>query len=51
MLEDNRRWTFSLEEVLLWIIVLYFSWKQNNFQVKNTLMMDLFLTNLQFLAS
>ncbi len=43
---DNRRWTFSLEEALLWIMDSYFSWKQW-FEVKNLLMMDLF----QLLAS
>ncbi len=25
---DNGRWTFSLEEVLLWIMYWYFRWKQ-----------------------
>ncbi len=38
---DNRRWTFSLEEALLWIIDLYFSRKQW-FEVKIILMLDLF---------
>ncbi len=38
---DNRRWTFSLEEVLLWIMDLYFVQKCQ-FDVKNFLMMDLF---------
>ncbi len=42
---DNRRWTFSLEEVLLWIMYSYFSWKQW-LEFKNILM-DLFLTNRQ----
>ncbi len=36
----NRRWTISLEEVLLWIMDSYFSQKQR-FEVKNFLM-DLF---------
>ncbi len=36
---DNRRWTFSLEETLLWLMDSYFS----------ALMMDLFLTNMQLL--
>ncbi len=42
MWEDNKRWTFSLEEPLLWIMD-YFGQKQQ-FKVK-TLMMDLILTN------
>ncbi len=43
---DNTRWTFSLEEALLWIMDSYFSQKQW-FKVKNILMMELFLTNTQ----
>ncbi len=39
--KDNRRWSFSLEEALLWIMDSYFSWKQR-FEVKNALMMGLF---------
>ncbi len=46
MWQNNRRWTFSLEEVLLWIMDLYFSWKQQ-FEVKNVLM-DLFLQTRSF---
>ncbi len=38
---DNRRWTFSLEEALLWIMDSYFSQNQW-FDVKNVFMMDLF---------
>ncbi len=46
---DNRGWTFSLEEVFLWIMdsilaILLFSQKQR-FEVKNVLTMDLFLTS------
>ncbi len=37
MWEDNRGWTFSLEEVLFWIVDSHF-----------VLMMDLFLTNTLF---
>ncbi len=44
MWEDNRRFTLSLEEALLWFMDWYFSRKQY-FEVKNVLMMDLFLTN------
>ncbi len=40
---DNRRWTSSLEEVLLWITDSYFIWKR----FKNALIMNLCLTNLQ----
>ncbi len=40
----------SLEEVLLWIMDSYFIQKQQ-FEIKNILMMDLFLTNMQILAS
>ncbi len=47
---DNRRWTFSMEEGLLWIMDSYFSRKQW-FEVKTVLMMDLFLTNTQLLTS
>ncbi len=35
------RWTFSLEEALLWIMDSNFSCKQQ-FVVKNVLMLDLF---------
>ncbi len=38
---DNRRWTFSLEEALLWIMDSYLS-KKPCIEVKNILMMDLF---------
>ncbi len=37
---DNRRWTFSLEEALLWITDLYFS-RKRQYEVKNVLL-DLF---------
>ncbi len=40
---NNRRWTFLLEEALLWIVDLYFGLEQR-FEFKNILM-DLFLTN------
>ncbi len=47
MWEDNRRWTFTPDEELLWT---YFGQKQG-FEVKNILMMDLFYTNMQLLAT
>ncbi len=47
---DNRRRTFQLEEALLWIMDSYFGQKWR-FEVKNILMMDLFLTNTQLLSS
>ncbi len=34
MCEDNRGWTFSPEEALLWIKDSYFGWKQR-FEIKN----------------
>ncbi len=40
----------TLAEALLWIMDIYFSWKQL-FEVRNILMMDLFLTNMQLFAS
>ncbi len=43
-MRDNRRWTFSLEEAILWIMDSYFSQKWW-FEVKNIFVMDLFLTN------
>ncbi len=44
MWEDNSKWTFSLEEALLWTRVLAgSSW--------NSLMMDLFLTNTPLYTS
>ncbi len=46
MWEENRRWTFSLQEALLWIIDSYFGQKQQ-FKVKTSL----FLTSMQLLAS
>ncbi len=49
MWEDNRRWTFSLEEVLLLIMDSKFGQKQG-FDVKNV-SMDLFLTKLQLFTS
>ncbi len=45
----SRRLTYSLNEALLWMMDLYFSWKQW-FKVKNILM-DLFLINTQLLSS
>ncbi len=39
-----------MEEVSLWIMYLYFSQKQQ-FEVKNILMIDLFLINTQMLVS
>ncbi len=45
----NRRCTFSLEEVLLWIMYWYFRQKQR-FEVKHILI-DVFLTNMQFFSS
>ncbi len=47
---ETKRWTFSLEEVLLWIMESYFDQKQW-FEVKNILMMDLFLTNTELFTS
>ncbi len=47
---DSEEMTFSLEEVILWIMDLYFSWKQWS-KVKNILMMDLFLTSMQLFTS
>ncbi len=41
LVRDNRRWTFSLEEALLWIMDSYLS-KKPCIEVKNILMMDLF---------
>ncbi len=40
----------SLQEVLLWIMDLYFS-RNQQFEVQNILMMNLFLTNMQILSS
>ncbi len=40
MWEDNRGGTFSMEEVLLWIIDPYFGQKRQ-FKVKNDFTMDL----------
>ncbi len=37
---------FSLEEAKLWVTDSYFSWMQL-FEVKNILMLELFLTNLK----
>ncbi len=56
MWEDNRGWTFSMEDTLLCfmdyclciVLYLYFSQKQH-FEVKNVLMMHLFITNMQLL--
>ncbi len=63
---DNRRWTFSAEEALLWIMDSYFSpnsdetafsleeatlWVKDSIQVKNMLITDLFLTNTQLFTS
>ncbi len=51
MWETTERDRFcSLEEMLLWIMDLYFKQKQE-FEVKNILMMDLFFTNTQLLSS
>ncbi len=44
---DSDKTTFSLEEALLWIMDSYFSQKQR-FEVKNILMMDLFLKHVSF---
>ncbi len=38
---DNRRWTYSLDEVLLWNMDSYLS-RMQWFKVKNILMLDLF---------
>ncbi len=43
---DNRRWTYSLEEELLWI--MDFSRKQW-FEVKKFLMIDLFILSSQYI--
>ncbi len=43
---DSDQTTFSLEVALLWIMDSYFGQK-SHFEVKNVLMMDLFLTNMQ----
>ncbi len=50
MREDNRRWTFSQEEALLWIMESYFD-KKRQLKVKNIIKMDLLLTNMKLLAS
>ncbi len=42
--------TFALEKAILCIKNWNFSWKEQ-FEVKNVLMMDLFLTNMQLFAS
>ncbi len=47
---DSDQAFFSMEEVSLWIMYLYFSRKQQ-FEVKNILMIDLFLINTQMLVS
>ncbi len=41
---DSDETTFSLKKVILWIA-------ESKFEVKNVLMMDLFLTNIQFFTS
>ncbi len=46
-LPDSDKMTFSLEISILWIEDSHFIWKQQ-FEVKNVLMMDLFLTNKLF---
>ncbi len=47
---DNRRWTFSLDEALLWIMDSYLVLKRR-LEVKNLLMMDTFCINTQLLSS
>ncbi len=46
---DNNRWTFSLEEALLWIMDSYFG-RKLRVEVKKILM-DLFLNNTHILSS
>ncbi len=47
---DNRRWTFSTEGRVIMDYGCTF-WPKWGFEVKNILMMDLFLTNMQLLSS
>ncbi len=42
--EDNTRWSFSLNEALLWTCILA---RSNSFKLKTFVMVDLFLTNTQ----
>ncbi len=46
MWEDNRGWTFSPEGS----VIMDYGWKKQ-FEVKNILMMNLFLTNMQLFTS
>ncbi len=41
---------FHWKKAIFWIVESYFTWKQK-FEVKNPLMMDLFLTNTQLFTS
>ncbi len=47
---DSDEMTFSLEKKILWIEDSYLV-RNNGLTVKNVLMMDLFLTNIQLLSS
>ncbi len=42
---DSDKLTFSLEKAVFWMENSYFSQKQQ-FEVKNVLMIDLFITNM-----
>ncbi len=51
MLEDNRGWTFSLEEALLWITDIYCVLARSNSIKLKHLMINFFIINTQLFTS